>query len=157
MILPTSKGIYVDQNINASPLKNPTDNLHLMSRALHHYSPLYESSRPDYTNDHKMFLQNNNTLEMCLGSGSLPSKPDLCDRAPTGVGSHTMSNGRKGSGKRHLPSRPLCSPLPNPSPCDRILGPLSPNRHLTENTEPLCSAYLSGASNPIRTPHNFPN
>ena len=75
--------------------------------------------------------------EMCLGSGSLPSKPDPCDRALMDVGSHTISKGRKGSGKRHLPRWPHCSPLPNPSPCDRTLGPLTPDRHLTENTIPL--------------------
>ena len=51
-MLPTSRGINADQNINASPIKNPMDNLHLISKALHHYSPPYESSRPDYTNDH---------------------------------------------------------------------------------------------------------
>ena len=37
--MPTSRGINTDRNINASPIKNPTDNLHLMPRALHHYSP----------------------------------------------------------------------------------------------------------------------
>ena len=35
-ILPTSRGINADRNINVSPIKIPTYNLHLMSRALHH-------------------------------------------------------------------------------------------------------------------------
>ena len=34
--------------------------------------------------------------ETCLGSGSLPSILDLCDRAPMGVGYHTMNRGAKG-------------------------------------------------------------
>ena len=56
IILPTSRGINANWNINASPIQNPTNNLHLMSRALHHYFPPYKSSRSDYTNDHKTFL-----------------------------------------------------------------------------------------------------
>ena len=40
----------------------------------------------------------NNTPETCLGSGSLPSKPDPCDRAPMGVGSYTINRGGKGQG-----------------------------------------------------------
>ena len=35
-MLPTSRGINVNRNINASLVKNPTGNLQLMSRALHH-------------------------------------------------------------------------------------------------------------------------
>ena len=41
--------------------------------------------------------------EMCLGNGSLPSKPDPCDRALTGVGSHTMNRGGKGQGNVTYP------------------------------------------------------
>ena len=85
----------------------------------------------------------------CLGSGSLPSKPDLCVRAPTGVGP-TNEHGRRGLRKRRLPKRPQCSTVPIPSPCDRTLGPRTPDRHLTESTIPLWSAYLSGASILIR-------
>ena len=94
-------------------------------------------------------------LEMCLGSGSLPSKLGLCIRAPMGVGFHTINNGRKGSGRRHLPKRPQCPPLPNPSPCDRTLGPRTPNQHLTKNTTSLWSAYLCSADTPIKTPDNL--
>ena len=36
IILPTSRCINARQNINASHVKNPTNNLHLISRALHH-------------------------------------------------------------------------------------------------------------------------
>ena len=120
----------------------------------YHLSPPYERGRPR-TPRLKKHTTINEIPETQASSGSLPSKLDPCNRAPTGVGSHTMSNGRKGSGKRHLPKRPLCSPLPNPSPCDRTLGPLSPDRHLTKNTTPLCSAYLCGAGTPIRTPDNL--
>ena len=35
-MLPTFRGINAERNINASPIKNLIDNLHLMSRALHH-------------------------------------------------------------------------------------------------------------------------
>ena len=38
IILPTSRDIDTRQNINASPIKNPTNNLHLMFRALHQSS-----------------------------------------------------------------------------------------------------------------------
>ena len=58
IMLPTFRGIDTDRNINTSPIKNPTDNLHLISKALHHYSPLCESSCLDYTNGHKTFLKN---------------------------------------------------------------------------------------------------
>ena len=47
-----SRGINAHRNINASLIQIPTYNLHLMSKALHHYSPQYESSPPYYTNDH---------------------------------------------------------------------------------------------------------
>ena len=43
------------------------------------------------------------TIEMCLCSGLLPSKPDLYDGALMGVGSHTMSNYRKGQGNATYP------------------------------------------------------
>ena len=39
---------------------------------------------------------------------------------------------------------------PIPSLCDWTLGPRTPDRHLTKNTIPLWSAYLSGAGIPIR-------
>ena len=136
------------RNIN---MKSPTlHHLHYHHSALHITTPPHmRVIVPEHQT--RSAIPNMIFPEMCLSSGSLPSKPDPCDRAPTGVGSHTMSNGRKGSGKRHLPRRPLCSPLPNPSPYGRTLGPRTPDRHLTENTIPLCSAYLSGAGTPIRT------
>ena len=43
------------------------------------------------------------TTEPYLGSGSLPSKLGLCDKAPTGVGSHTMCKGGKGQGNVTCP------------------------------------------------------
>ena len=63
-----------------------------------------------------------------------------------------MSNRRKGLRKCCLPRRPNCSPLPNPSPYGRTLGPRTPDRHLTKNTTSLYSAYLRGTGAPIRTP-----
>ena len=133
---------------------NKSPNLHYHSTRLHIItSPHMRVIVPEHKT--RSAIPNILLLETCLSSGSLPSKPDPCDRALTGVGSHTVSNGRKGSGKRHLPRRPLCSPLPNPSPCNRTLGPLTPDRNLTENTIRLWSAYLSGAGTPIGTPDNL--
>ena len=37
ILLPMSRGINANRNINASPIQNPTNNLHLISRTLHHY------------------------------------------------------------------------------------------------------------------------
>ena len=91
-------GINACRNINPNLIKNPQYNLHLMSRALHYHSPPYDGSRPDYTNDHETFLRNNKPLEMCLGSGSLTSKPGPCVRAPMGVESYTMNRGGKCQG-----------------------------------------------------------
>ena len=51
-----SRGNNAIQNINASPINIPTYNIHLTTRALHHYSPPYESSRPNYKRAHKTFL-----------------------------------------------------------------------------------------------------
>ena len=44
------------------------------------------------------------TLEMCLGSGSLPSKLDPCDGAPMDIGFYTISKGRKGQGNVTYPN-----------------------------------------------------
>ena len=77
----------------------------------YHLSPPYERGRPR-TPRRKKHATINEIPETQASSGSLPSEPDPGDRAPTGVGSHNISKGRKGSGKRHLPRRPQCSPLP---------------------------------------------
>ena len=125
-----------------------------MSGALHHYSPPYESSRPDYTNNHKTFQKIINPRDVSWQRVITIQIGPVC-QGTNGRWIPHNKQGQKGSRKRHLSKLPHCSPLLDPSPCNRTLGLRTPSQHLTETTIPLWSTYLSGAATPIRTPDNL--
>ena len=129
-------------------------NLHCQNTQLHIITPPHKrvivpehqtrSAIPNIINPRDVLRQRVITIQtgpMCQGTGG-PWIPH-------------NGQGQKGSGKRHLPKRPHCSPLPNPSPYDRTLRLRTPDRHLTKNTIPLWSTYLSHTGTPIGTTDNL--
>ena len=91
------------------------------------------------TDDHKTFLSHTNPRDVpqrwVITIQTRPVWPGT-----DGRWIRHNEQGRKGSRKCHLPRRPRCSPLPNPSPCIQTLGPWTSDRHLTETT--ICSSSI---------------
>ena len=89
-------GINAVKNTNVSPLNVPIHNRLLTIKAWDHYFP-YESSRLSHTSAHKTFLQIIIPRDVPRQRVITIQTRAVCS-APTGFGSHTMGNGRKGQG-----------------------------------------------------------
>ena len=102
---------FSPRNINMK--SSISHNLHFYNTRLHIITP--HNMRVIVPKHQTRFAIPNIIIpEMCFSSGSLTSKPDPCDRAPMGVGSHTMNRGKKGRGNvtyldghTALPTKPV--------------------------------------------------